>query len=449
MLKLRKYQKQGIKLISKFKGRVLLADEMGLGKTIQALKWFEENQQLAPMVVVCPATLKWEWEEQAKNHLGMRSLVLEGTKPFKSGFFKMPSLIIVNYEILKAWLPFIRSLCPQIMVIDECHYIKSRKAVRSKTVKVLGKKIPHIIAISGTPLTNRPAELWNTLNLLYKKQFPSFLSFGFRYCAASRRPWGWEYKGATHIKELHRRLTSLGMIRRLKKDVLKELPAKARFVISLPLQKRTKYIEAENSFISWLYKQSPEKARKAAKAEKLVKFGYLKRLAAKLKMKSITEWIDNFLEETEGKLVLFAVHKKVIHTLHEKYKHISVVVDGTIKGKKRKLAVDSFQKNKQVRLFIGNIKAAGVGITLTAASTLAFVELTFTPGDHTQAEDRIHRIGQKEKATIYYLIAKDTIEEDLCQIIQKKQKVLDGTLDGKKVTNQLNVYDLLEKELKK
>ena len=134
---------------------------------------------------------------------------------------------------------------------------------------------------------------------------------------------------------------------------------------------------------------------------------------------------------------------------HKKYKHTSVVVDGSVSGKKRKIAVQIFQKNKSIRLFIGNIKAAGVGITLTAANTLAFVEMDWTPGDHTQAEDRIHRIGQKKAAMIYYLIAKNTIEESLCELIQKKAAILSATLDGKKRINRLDIFNELQKALLK
>jgi len=259
-------------------------------------------------------------------------------------------------------------------------------------------------------------------------------------------PWGWEYKGATNLKELHRKLNSLMMIRRLKKDVLKELPDKVRQIIPLDIQMK-EYNEVLNNFIRWLTKKSNVKVEKARRAERLVQMGYLKRLAAELKIEKVITWIDDFLEESSGKLVLFCVHKKIIKQLHEKYKTISVVVDGSVTGKKRKNAVKIFQTNNKIRLFIGNIKAAGVGITLTAASTLAFIEMDWTPGDHTQAEDRIHRIGQKESAMIYYLIAKNTIEEDLCKLIQKKQSILSATLDGREDKNKLDIFNELQKQL--
>ena len=166
-------------------------------------------------------------------------------------------------------------------------------------------------------------------------------------------------------------------------------------------------------------------------------------------MKYVIKWIDDFLEINDGKIVLYCCHKKIINRLHKKYRHISVMVDGSTPTHKRKMAVDSFQKNKKIRIFIRNIRASGEGITLTAASTMAFVELDWTPGKHTQAEDRIHRIGQKNASDIYYLIAKGTIEEYLCELIQKKQKIISEVLDGTSNDNTLDIYDELEKKLKK
>jgi SWI/SNF-related matrix-associated actin-dependent regulator 1 of chromatin subfamily A len=174
--------------------------------------------------------------------------------------------------------------------------------------------------------------------------------------------------------------------------------------------------------------------------------GYLKRLAAELKTKAVTDWIDTFLEETEEKLVVFAIHKSIINVLKERYPN-SVVVTGSVTGKKRQRAVDKFQRHKGTRLFIGNLQAAGVGLTLTASSTVVFAELGWTPGEHTQGEDRVHRIGQKYPSTCYYLIGVDTIEEKLSRIIQEKQTILSSTLDGGCIEEQLDIFDQLQQEI--
>ena len=449
MTKLKSFQLTAVRKIEHFKGRALLADEMGLGKTFEALQWLQNHPEIRPVIVICPAFLKWVWETIASLHFNMRGEVLEGTKPQKIRLIKNKNFLIINYEILQYWHTYLEKLKPQALIIDECHYQKSRRAKRTKAVKKLSKKIPHIICISGTPLVNRPAELWTTLNLIRPDEFPSFILFAFRYCKPIMTPWGWQYKGANNLKELHRKLNSLMMIRRLKKDVLKELPDKTRYIIPLDIEDGEEYDEAVTNFIRWLSKISISRAKKAKRAKKLVQMGYLKRLAAKLKMKSVLKWVDYFLRENNGKLVLYCTHREIIKILHKRYQKISVIVDGSITGKNRILAVRSFQSNKKIRIFIGNIKAAGVGITLTAASSLAFVEMDWVPGNHTQAEDRIHRIGQKSAATIYYLVAKDTIEENLCKLIQKKQAILSATLDGGKRSNPLDIFDELEKTLKR
>lgn len=446
--KLKKYQEKAVRKIQHFHGRVLLADEMGLGKTLEALKWLEQNPKLRPAVVICPASLKWVWETEASLHLGMRSEVLNGQKPPRKGLTGKHPLLIINYEILQHWLEYLKELEPKVLILDEVHYIKNYRAKRTKAVNKLNKGIPNIIGIGGTPLTNRPAELWTILHLIRPDIFSSVWSYRWRYCNPVRKPWGWEYKGANNLRELHRKLNSVMMVRRLKKDVLSELPDKTRQVIPLEIE-IDEYDEALNNFIKWLTKKSAAKVERAKRAERLVQMGYLKRLAASLKMDKVLKWVDDFLESSDGKLVLYCVHKDIIKQIHSKYKHTSVVVDGSVTGKKRKIAVKIFQNNKSIRIFIGNIKAAGVGITLTAANTLAFVEMNWTPGDHTQAEDRIHRIGQKGAAMIYYLIARGTIEENLCELIQKKQAILSAILDSKKRINKLDIFDELQKALLK
>ena len=425
---------------------------MGLGKTLMALKWLEENSNIRPAIVVCPASLKWVWQYEALHHLNMRSKVLEGTTPSKIQITKKCQLIILNYEILQYWFDHIIALNPQALLVDECHYIKNLRAKRTKIVRQLGKIIPHVVAISGTPLTNRPSELWPTLNLIRPDIFKSLWSYRWRYCKPVRRPWGWEYKGAENLSELHRNLRRLMMIRRLKKDVLPELPEKTRHVIPLKIDNYDEYEEAQNNFILWLNKQSAAKANRAKKAEKLVQLGYLKRLAAELKIELVLEWIENFLIENEGKLVIYCIHKKIIRAIYGAYKKHAVVVDGSIIGKKRLQAIRKFHTHKNCRLFIGNIQAAGVGFSLSKTSTMAFVEIDWTPGAMIQAEDRIDGLGRGIKtksSTYYYLVAKDTIEENLCELIQKKQAILSATLDGKKRKDDLNIYNELMKTLLK
>lgn len=437
------YQIKGVRKLHQFGGRGLCADEMGLGKSFQALLYALRHPEARPVIVVCPASLKWNWEREALVHVGMRAEVLEGTRPPKEGIVTPHNLIVINYDILRFWLPYLIGLEPKLVIIDESQMLGSRTSKRTKSVKTLCYGIPHVLALSGTPLTNRPAELWPTLNILRPDLFPSFFPFAMRHAGARRAPWGWEFKGASHLSELHDKLKQTLMIRRLKKDVLKDLPSKRRCIVPLPLSDPAEYERAVKDFLGWLADRNPVKLQSAEKAQQLTKLGYLKWLAGMLKLPAVMEWVDNFFAETDEKLVLFAIHKAVITQLHDRYKKLCVVVDGSVVGKKRQLAVDQFQRDKKTRLFIGNVQAAGKGLTLTKASTVALAEIGWTPGEHTQAEDRAHRIGTVKKVTAYYLVSKGTIEEKLLEILQAKQKVLNKTLDGGKNGTDFDLYNQL------
>lgn len=446
------YQEEDVRKIEEFNLRALVAGEPGVGKTLESLLTCQDHPNLKPIVVVCPKSLKWNWAKEAKMHIGMKSTILESSPPSNKKVKFKHDLIILNYDILGKWLGILQSIKPKIVIGDEIHFIKSRGRVkRVRYFKQLCKDVPHILALSGTPMVNRPAELWNILNLLYPNEFDSWREFGDAYCDPQWTRWGLQYIGASNLEELHNRMLKCCLVRRLKSDVLKNLPPKSRYIVPLPIENPKEYRDAERDFIEWLKKQDPKKASRAKRAEKLVKIGYLKRLAAQLKLKSVFEWIDNYLEESEGKLILFCIHKKILGDIYKKYSKLAVFIDGSRNDEQRKDAVETFQKSKHCRIFIGNIQAAGTGLTLTASSTVVFIELDWTPGGMIQCEDRAHRIGQQNKVQIYYLIAHNTIEERLCEILQRKQKNLDTTLDGKKEEDisTLNVYDELELELKR
>jgi SNF2 family DNA or RNA helicase len=463
MITLRKYQKEGYQKLKKFKGRALIADEMRLGKTAQALWFLKHYPKALPAIIVCPAIVKWELQEQAKKHVGLKSLVIEGTKP--RPLINPPPIIIINYELLEknksksskapvkptdSWWYHLLKLKPQTIITDECQKIKNPRAKRTRAVKKLTKGIPHIIGISGTPFTRKPIEFFPILNIIRPDLFPSFLSYAYRYCKPKVTPWGIQYDGATHLKELNHLLRKNLMIRRLRKQVWRQLPDKIRTIIPLEIKRRKEYEQASENLIAWLVKKRfTRRAVRASKALALVKIGYLKRLAAELKYDQICLWIDDFLEKTNEKIVIYGIHKSVLRPLYEKYKNISVIVDGEVSGRKKNDAKIKFQKEKKCRIFFGNITSASVGIPLGKASAVAFIELDFVPSNHTQAEDRIIHFDKKDAPISYYLIAKGTVEETICRLIQKRQEVLSSILDGKKKINSLDIYDSLEKILKK
>jgi len=454
MTTLKPYQMRGAKAIRRFKGRALLADEMGLGKTIQALYWCLKTTKARPILVICPAFLKLNWQREANMHVGMTSEILEGRSPPKNKKVTGHPITIINYEILKDWRDYIERLDPKVIILDECHYIKNRTSgkkacQRYENSKEICRQAKYVLALSGTPLTNYPSELWTTLNILHPKKYDSFFSFCMRYAKPYKSRWGWNYNGAKNLPELHKNLRELCMIRRLKKDVLKELPAKSRFIVPVEIENAREYRKADEDFLKWLKKQSAAKAKKAKKAQALTRISYLKQLAVKLKMKAVYKWIDNFLESNDGKLIVFMKHKETMELLVKKYGKLAVRVDGSITGRKRQVAVDIFQRSPKKRLFLGNMDAAGVGISLTAASTELFIEFDWSPGKHTQAEDRPHRIGQKEAVMIYYLVGIGTIEEKFCEILQEKQLILDAVLDGAKQSTNIDFFGKLITQMSK
>lgn len=273
---------------------------------------------------------------------------------------------------------------------------------------------------------------------------------GSKNCGPQRRPWGWEYKRSTNAEELHALLTSKYMIRVKKEDVLTDLPPKVRRVVRMSLSDaaRKEYGKAFADFLSWLRRQSLSKARKAARAKSLGKTNALRRLAAQLKIKAVFEWIDNFLEESDGKICLFAYHRSILNALEERYGDLCVRIDGNTPKKTRADLVDNFNKSKKKRIFIGQVDAAGVGLNITGAHTVAFIEMCWTPAQHSQAEDRCYgRMSDLHGATCYYLVADDTIEVEIVKLLHRKQKVSDAAIDGIFGAEEASVFNELLEQL--
>lgn len=383
------FQRECIDEISQFGGRALLSADMGLGKTPMTLWYLQENAHKAlPAVVICPASVKYQWEYEAQRFIGIKASIAEGQKPPKHPPLKKTELLIINYDILQYWEPWLKQLNAKTIVLDECQYISNLQTKRTKSVKRLCNGTRRILALSGTPMVNRPMELFSVLNILQPIYFPSRWSYGTTYCGAKLTPWGWDFKGATKTKQLHRLLLKTCMVRRRKADVLKDLPSKIRQVIPIKLEDQSEYNKAVEDFIEWLRKQDFAAAKRAERAQAMVKAGYLLRLVGKLKCKQVINWCNEFLETTDRKLVIFAIHRKMIEALKRRIDARNVIIDGSVTGRDRQNAVMSFQNDKRVRVLIGNIQAAGIGITLTAASDVVFAEMAWRPGDYTQAEDR-------------------------------------------------------------
>lgn len=443
------FQLDGVKFLEARNGNALIADSMGLGKTIQALGWLKLHPELRPAVIVVPASLKLNWEREARKWLGKNVSIAmpQGKSPDRKVVWNK-DLIIINYDILAYWLDAILQQSPAVMVVDESHYVKNIKAQRTKAVKELGKLVKHKVFLTGTPVVNHPAEFFTVLNMLEPREFNSWMRFTRRYCAAKHNGFGWDVSGASNTEELHGKLQGKIMLRRKKEDVLKDLPAKRRHAVPMDIDNRKEYSAAAADLVGWLKEKfGSGKAEKAAQAEALVQFNYLKQLAAEGKRSNAVQWIKDSLD-SNGKLVLFAVHHTMIDYLAEELRNYNpVVVDGRVSQEKRQAAVDAFQQDPSCRLFIGNIRAAGVGLTLTAASNVVFLELDWVPANLLQAEDRIHRIGQEAECAAWYLVAGGTIEEDIARLLDEKRQVLEAVLDGKEVDETSLLTSLIEAAL--
>jgi len=448
------YQKAGIAYAIKRQG-VLIGDEMGLGKTIQALGVINAIPEIENVLIICPASLRLNWAREAEKWI-VRKM---GINVITSKWVKtMDGINIVNYDIIgridksREW---------DLVVCDEAHYMKNKKALRTK--QIMGYREPRKsewaiepikakrrMLLTGTPIVNRPIELHSLISYLDPQTWGNFFWYAKRYCDAHNNGYGWDFSGARNLDELQESLRSTVMIRRLKKDVLKELPEKRRQVIEIPangcsglVEKEARAYAAMQDRISGL-QAALELARAgsddeyAAAVENLgeassAAFSEISRIrheTAMAKVPKVIEHVLDVLDDVES-LVIMAHHHDVVASIRAglaQKKIKSAVLTGETKMEDRQKAVDDFQSG-QVRVFIGTIRAAGVGITLTKASTVVFAELDWVPGNVSQAEDRLHRIGQEESVLVQHLVLEGSIDAVMAKTIVSKQAIIDQALD--------------------
>ena len=443
----RDFQVKGIEFLEATRGRALLGDDMGLGKTLQVLGYLALHPEITPVIIVCPANAKYEWDHQIIQHSkSLRAEVVGGRKPYKIG----AHIVIINYDILSHWIPYLMTLKPAGLIMDECHYVKNLRVARTKSCKKLSAVCKVVIPLSGTPIVNRPSEFFPVLNMIQPQKFSSFWRYAFRYCSPKRafRGQGWDFSGSANTQELHNKVAPI-MLRRKKREVLSELPPKQRIPIFIEISNRREYMKAKDEFLEW-YKENygVEKAAKAAKAEGFVRLGKLRQLVAKGKIKAVETWINDYLESTDGKLVVFAYHRAIFEHFVEAYKDICACGGGA--SEQRHQEIDRFQNDPKCRLFVGTIKADNQAITLTAANAVLFIEQGWTPGEHDQAEDRINRIGQKaDSITAYYFLGQDSVDEYIWELIEQKREIITKILDGEekwtKLNNRVKLEDIVIK----
>jgi SNF2 family DNA or RNA helicase len=403
--------------------RTFLADEQGLGKTVQALAALEVDDAF-PAVVVCPASLKLNWEREAQRWLPHRTrAVLSG----RGTAAPRADLTIVNYEIVAAHREALVRARPQALVLDESHYCKNPRAKRTQAVRKLARALPQgalRLALTGTPVMNRPDELIPQLRILGRLE-----DFG------SGARFSRQFEGIGSEERLHWHLRRRCFVRRLKREVLPQLPAKRQVVVPVALDNEAEYRMAEEDVIAWLREQPLELAELNAKiaatlrAERLAQLNTLKRLAARGKLSAATTWIHDFLESGEP-LVVFSHHAEVQQTLLARFPDAGHLLGGD-SAAARDATVRAFQDGSGPPLLVCSTLVAAQGITLTRASNVAFLELEWTPALHDQAEDRCHRIGQHDAVTAWYLLAASTIDETIAELLQRKRGVVAAVTDGR------------------
>jgi SWI/SNF-related matrix-associated actin-dependent regulator 1 of chromatin subfamily A len=441
------YQKAGVAYAMTRK-HVLIGDEMGLGKTIQGVGISNADPTIRKVLIICPATPKINWRREWMKW-DVKGLSV-GVMDAKSTELPDTDVVILNFDIAKKFQDLLRTRTYDLMIIDECHKVKNPDAQR--TVAVFGRKagkkkknketgvmepqpaIPVIEAhrnayLTGTPIPNRPIELFPMLERLDPEDLGrSFFAYAKRYCNATQTQYGWDFSGASNLDELQEKLRSKFMVRRLKVDVLKDLPPKRRQVILVEPDDRGRNLIAKEK-AAWAAMTSG-KVQMEEQSVDLASMSSVRKEVAVYKVPFVIDHVNDLLEAGIEKIVVMAHHKDVVDALMKEYGKAAVKIDGRVtKIEDRQAAVDRFQDDPECKIFIGSIQAAGVAITLTAAAHAVFAELDWVPGNMHQAEDRIHRIGQSKHCLIQYILLDDSLDANMINKIIEKLEVLDAALD--------------------
>ncbi|NXE88987.1 SMAL1 protein, partial [Menura novaehollandiae] len=415
------FQREGVNFAIFRNGRLLLADDMGLGKTIQAICIAAYYQQEWPLLVVTPSSVRFTWAEAF--HRWLPSLSPGSTNVIVSGKDNLTgSLInIISFDLLSRMDKQLKSTF-QVVIVDESHFLKNTKTARCQAAMPLLKAAKRVILLSGTPAMSRPAELYTQIAAVQPTFFPQFHSFGLRYCDARKMPWGWDYSGSSNLTELKILLEESIMIRRLKSDVLSQLPAKQRkMVVVAPegISAKTKAVLAAEA-------KKMAKGYESKQQEKEALLVFFSR-TAEAKIRSVVEYILELLESGNNKFLVFAHHKIMLDAVVEELKKKRVEhirIDGSTSSAERQSLCQKFQFSDKQAVAVLSLTAANMGLTLSAADLVVFAELFWNPGILIQAEDRAHRIGQTSSVNVHYLVAKGTADDYLWPMIQEKIKVL-------------------------
>lgn len=436
---LRPYQVDFVKYMIAKKGRAFLGDSMGAGKTISALAWLVYSDAY-PALIVVNAPTKLQWYQQYRDWLkktpgaDYRCQILSGQKPYKLD----PNVsCIINWDILHHWKDALAQFGFKYLVGDEVQAIGNPESKRAIAFRMLSKVIPECVCMSGTPARSKPAQFWTVLNIMMPADFPNYYKYLYRYCEPKSTPWGMQFNGASHVQELHYKMSQC-LLRRTKEEVMKWLPPKTMEVVPLEIDKTL-----ENE-----YRDQEAEIYKEGTSDLHQRVADLMRTAYALKEKSLLRWVEDFLD-SGNKLLLFAWHRDVVDLLVDSLKkYHPVKIYGGISVAAREAAKTAFIQDESCRVMVANIQAGGVGIDglQKVCNHVAFAEFSHTPLDHRQAEDRLHRGGQDLPVTSYYLIAPGTVDDDSVEVLDDRAQMLDNALDGHRTADVNLIGEILERK---
>ena len=415
------HQKEAIQKLVENK-KFILADDMGLGKTTSTIIAALESGS-KKVLIICPATLKINWKREIENYSDKTIYIAEG-----KNFSTDADFVITNYDIIKNFHDPKKKDESQVLtanfdlvIVDEAHYIKNATAQRTKLINDIVKKTERLWLLTGTPMTSRPIDYFNLLSLIDSPVAKNWMAYAIRYCAGYQFNVGgrkvWNVTGASNLEELRDRTLGL-TLRRLKENVL-DLPDKIITPVYLRLKSK-QYEEVMGEYYDW-YDKNPEESKSlTVQFSKLTK---VRQIIADEKIAQTIELAENILEQ-DKKVIIFCNFTDSLNKITEHFGKAAVKLDGSMSKPERQHSVDQFQDNPKVKVFVGNIKAAGVGITLTAAEAVIMNDLSFLPSDHAQSEDRAYRYGQKNNVLVYYPIFENTIEGIIYDILNNKKQVI-------------------------
>ena len=435
------HQKEAIQKLVENK-KFILADDMGLGKTTSTIIAALESGS-KKVLIICPATLKINWKREIENYSDKSVYIAEG-----KNFSTDADYVIINYDIIKNFHDTKKKGESQILdanfdlvVVDEAHYIKNATAQRTKLINDLVKKVDRLWLLTGTPMTSRPIDYFNLLSLIESPVAKNWMAYAIRYCQGYQFNVGgrkvWNVMGASNLEELRDRTSGL-TLRRLKENVL-DLPDKIITPVYLRLKSKM-YEEIMGEYYDW-YDKNPEESKSLT--VQFTKLTKIRQVIADEKVSQTIELAENIVEQGK-KVIIFCNFTDSLNKICEHFGKVAVKINGSMSKPERQHSVDSFQENDKIKVLVGNIKAAGVGITLTAAEAVIMNDLSFLPSDHAQAEDRAYRYGQKNNVLVYYPIFENTIEGIIYDILNNKKQVI-ATVMG---DNQ-NTADAAEEILKR